>query len=80
MSAFKFSPDSMFCGFDCLSVATLCPRTEVVLAMLLTNFSFELTDEPLDAPIGALADALRAADVPADRFELYRHGQTRVLE
>ena len=42
--------------------------------------TFELTDEPLDAPIGALADALRAAGVPADRFELYRHGETRVLD
>ena len=47
MSAFKFSPDSIFCGTNCLSVATLCRRTEVVLAILLTNFAFELTDEPI---------------------------------
>lgn len=42
--------------------------------------TFELTDESLDEPIGALADALRAANVPADDFHLYRHGETRVLD
>jgi L-ascorbate metabolism protein UlaG (beta-lactamase superfamily) len=41
--------------------------------------TFELTDEPLDAPIDALAAALDAQGVPRDRFMLYRHGETRTL-
>ncbi|MFN8839221.1 MAG: MBL fold metallo-hydrolase [Burkholderiales bacterium] len=40
--------------------------------------TFELTDEPLDAPMGELAKALDAAGVPRERFVLYRHGETRV--
>ncbi len=38
--------------------------------------TFELTDEPLDAPPLALAKALRAASVPAENFAVLRHGQT----
>jgi N-acyl-phosphatidylethanolamine-hydrolysing phospholipase D len=38
--------------------------------------SFELTDEPLDAPIGELAEALRAQGVDDQAFRLLRHGQT----
>jgi L-ascorbate metabolism protein UlaG (beta-lactamase superfamily) len=40
--------------------------------------TFELTDEPLDAPIGELPRALDAAGVPRDRFGLWRHGETRI--
>jgi L-ascorbate metabolism protein UlaG (beta-lactamase superfamily) len=39
--------------------------------------TFELTDEPLDAPIGDLAQALDARGVPRERFALWRHGETR---
>ena len=39
--------------------------------------TFELTDEPLDAPIGELPAALDAAGVPRERFVLFRHGETR---
>ena len=39
--------------------------------------TFELTDEPLDAPIGELASALAAAGVAPEHFVLLRHGQTR---
>ena len=38
--------------------------------------TFELTDEPLDAPPEALSAALQAAGVPAQQFSLLRHGQT----
>ena len=38
--------------------------------------SFELTDEPLDAPIGDLDDARRRMGVSADEFRLLRPGQT----
>ena len=40
--------------------------------------TFELTDEPLDAPIGELPAARRAAGVPDDAFVLLRHGETRL--
>jgi L-ascorbate metabolism protein UlaG (beta-lactamase superfamily) len=40
--------------------------------------TFDLTDEPLDAPMGELPKALDAAGVPRERFALYRHGETRV--
>jgi len=40
--------------------------------------TFELTDEPLDAPLVELPRALDALGVARDRFLLFRHGQTRV--
>jgi L-ascorbate metabolism protein UlaG (beta-lactamase superfamily) len=40
--------------------------------------TFELTDEPLDEPIGELPAARRAHGVPAEDFVLFRHGETRV--
>ena len=42
--------------------------------------TFELTDEPLDEPIGELPVALRAHGVPEDEFVLFRHGETRVYQ
>lgn len=41
--------------------------------------SFELTDEPLDAPIGELARARAQRGVSDDDFILLRHGETRRL-
>ncbi len=41
--------------------------------------TFELTDEPLDAPLGALPAARDAAGVPERDFFLMRHGETRVI-
>jgi L-ascorbate metabolism protein UlaG (beta-lactamase superfamily) len=40
--------------------------------------TFQLTDEAIDAPLVALAEALREADIPAERFGALRPGQ--VLE
>ena len=40
--------------------------------------TFQLTDEPIDAPLLALADALKEAGIPAERFGALRPGQ--VLE
>jgi L-ascorbate metabolism protein UlaG (beta-lactamase superfamily) len=40
--------------------------------------TFELTDEPLDAPLADLPAALDAQGVARDRFVLFRHGETRV--
>jgi L-ascorbate metabolism protein UlaG (beta-lactamase superfamily) len=37
--------------------------------------TFQLTDESIDAPLVALADALRVAGIPADRFRTLRPGQ-----
>jgi L-ascorbate metabolism protein UlaG (beta-lactamase superfamily) len=37
--------------------------------------TFQLTDEAIDAPPLALADALRLAGIPADRFRVLRPGQ-----
>jgi L-ascorbate metabolism protein UlaG (beta-lactamase superfamily) len=37
--------------------------------------TFQLTDEPIDAPLIALAEALNAAGVPAERFGTLRPGQ-----
>ncbi len=41
--------------------------------------TFELTDEPLDAPPLALAQELKRAGVPAADFAVLRHGETRKL-
>jgi L-ascorbate metabolism protein UlaG (beta-lactamase superfamily) len=37
--------------------------------------TFQLTDEPIDAPLIALADALQAAGIPSERFRALRPGQ-----
>jgi L-ascorbate metabolism protein UlaG (beta-lactamase superfamily) len=37
--------------------------------------TFQLTDEAIDAPLLALADALQAAEIPAERFGALRPGQ-----
>jgi L-ascorbate metabolism protein UlaG (beta-lactamase superfamily) len=37
--------------------------------------TFQLTDEPFDAPLIALAEALRAAEIPPERFRALRPGQ-----
>jgi L-ascorbate metabolism protein UlaG (beta-lactamase superfamily) len=37
--------------------------------------TFQLTDEAIDAPLIALAEALKAAGMPADRFRTLRPGQ-----
>jgi L-ascorbate metabolism protein UlaG (beta-lactamase superfamily) len=37
--------------------------------------TFQLTDEPIDAPPVALAEALEAADIPRDRFATLQPGQ-----
>jgi len=42
--------------------------------------TFEVTDEPLDAPLIELPRALDALGVARGRFVLYRHGETRVYE
>ncbi len=38
--------------------------------------TFQLTDEAIDAPVLALADALKAASIPPARFRAMRTGQT----
>lgn len=59
---------------------------EAVQAMLDVNAreavaihwgTFSLTDEPLDEPPKALAAALAARGLPADRFRVLQHGETR---
>ena len=42
--------------------------------------SFELTDEPLDAPIGDLANARRKLNIDEHAFRLLQHGQTLQFE
>jgi L-ascorbate metabolism protein UlaG (beta-lactamase superfamily) len=37
--------------------------------------TFQLTDEAIDAPLRALADALQAAAIPPERFRALRPGQ-----
>ena len=41
--------------------------------------TFELTDEPLDAPLGALPKARDAAGVVPEAFMLLRHGETKLF-
>ncbi|HEX4856868.1 MAG TPA: MBL fold metallo-hydrolase, partial [Limnobacter sp.] len=42
--------------------------------------TFELTDEPLDQPIGDLAQALKKNEMPEDSFRLLGHGDTINLD
>ena len=42
--------------------------------------SFELTDEPLDQPIGDLSKALAKFKVPVEDFQLFKHGQTKFFK
>jgi len=37
--------------------------------------TFQLTDEAIDAPLVALAEALKAAGIPAERFRALRPGE-----
>jgi L-ascorbate metabolism protein UlaG (beta-lactamase superfamily) len=37
--------------------------------------TFQLTDESIDAPVKALAQALHAANIPAERFRALRPGE-----
>ncbi|MFZ2138442.1 MAG: MBL fold metallo-hydrolase, partial [Xanthobacteraceae bacterium] len=37
--------------------------------------TFQLTDEPIDAPVLALADALANTGIPAERFRALRPGE-----
>jgi L-ascorbate metabolism protein UlaG (beta-lactamase superfamily) len=37
--------------------------------------TFQLTDEAIDAPLVALADALKSAAIPAERFRALRPGE-----
>jgi L-ascorbate metabolism protein UlaG (beta-lactamase superfamily) len=37
--------------------------------------TFQLTDEPIDAPLVALAEALKRAGIPAERFGALQPGQ-----
>jgi len=41
--------------------------------------TFQLTDEAIDAPVIALAEALSAARVPSERFLVLRPGEARHL-
>jgi len=41
--------------------------------------TFQLTDEPIDAPFVALADALNEAAISSDRFRALRPGQVWVF-
>ena len=42
--------------------------------------TFILTDEPLDEPPVKLAEAREKYQVPAEEFEVYRHGETRFFD
>lgn len=42
--------------------------------------TFRLTEEPLDEPPQALAEALKAARIPPDKFWVLQHGETRTLD
>jgi L-ascorbate metabolism protein UlaG (beta-lactamase superfamily) len=41
--------------------------------------TFQLTDEPIDAPLIALAEALKAAGIPTERFRTLRPGEVWTL-
>ncbi|MGD8640222.1 MAG: MBL fold metallo-hydrolase, partial [Gammaproteobacteria bacterium] len=42
--------------------------------------TFILTDEPLDEPPLKLAEALKKYKIPSSEFEIYKHGETRLLD
>jgi len=42
--------------------------------------TFRLTTEPLDEPPLQLAQALAQAGIPAEKFPVFRHGETRLLD
>jgi L-ascorbate metabolism protein UlaG (beta-lactamase superfamily) len=42
--------------------------------------TFILTDEPLDEPPLKLAEALKKYNIPSSEFEIYKHGETRLLD
>ena len=42
--------------------------------------TFQLTAEAIDAPVLALGDALRAKDVPAERFRALDFGESMRVE
>jgi L-ascorbate metabolism protein UlaG (beta-lactamase superfamily) len=41
--------------------------------------TFQLTDEPIDGPLLALADAVKDAGISAERFRTLRPGQVWLL-
>jgi len=41
--------------------------------------TFQLTDEPIDAPLIALAEALKAAGIAPEQFRTLRPGQVQQL-
>jgi L-ascorbate metabolism protein UlaG (beta-lactamase superfamily) len=41
--------------------------------------TFQLTDEPIDAPLIALADSLRDVSIPPERFRTLRSGGVWLL-
>jgi len=45
------------------------------VALASHHGTFQLTDEAIDAPLRALADALNAAGIPSERFRALRPGQ-----
>jgi L-ascorbate metabolism protein UlaG (beta-lactamase superfamily) len=45
------------------------------IALAHHHGTFQLTDEPFEAPLDALAEALQAAGIPAERFRALRPGQ-----
>ena len=42
--------------------------------------TFILTDEPLDEPPVKLAEALKKYGIPKNSFEVYQHGETRIID
>jgi hypothetical protein len=42
--------------------------------------TFPLSDEPIDEPPRRLAEALRQAGIPPERFFVMRHGETRGID
>jgi len=46
-----------------------------VQALAHHHGTFQLTDEAIDAPVNALADALKEAKIPPERFEALKPGE-----